>query len=162
MVCTNCTHAVSGLVLSRCVCVFCVLHEFSTPAPKQTWTSWTRVNSRAHTERKHGRVPYSVLQHWQTADYMLCKACALSNADTLGWSCSSTLRGESPSRSKSLWFILPSPATTLCSFWSMHSFLCFLSLLSACIRFSVLTFPAYTFAFIRICCHFLLFAQHAS
>ena len=74
------------------------------------------------------------------------RCCALSNADTLGWSCSSTLRGESLSRSKSLWLTHLSLATPLL-FWSASS--AFSPLLWACMRFSEHTCFEYT------CVHFL-------
>lgn len=69
------------------------------------------------------------------------RCCALSNADTLGWSCSSTLRGESLSRSKSLWLTHLSLATPLL-FWSASS--AFSPLLWACMRFSERTCFEYT------------------
>lgn len=39
--------------------------------------------------------------HREAADSVLCDVCALFHSDTLDWSCSSTLRAESPPRSKS-------------------------------------------------------------
>lgn len=80
---------------------------------------------------------------------MLFKACAPSNADTLGWSCSSTLRDESLSRSKSVWLIPLSPATSLL-FWSMHSFLLPLPATFQHLHASAHTNSVYMYAFIRI------------
>ena len=117
-----------------------------------------QMHTHTHTHNSNSRQP--------NMNCITCcvRCCALSNADTLGWSCSSTLRGESLSRSKSLWLTQLSLATPPL-FWSASSpfspllwaWMCFSEHTCSeytCVRFflpSVATTLPYTLTRLELC-----------